>query len=64
MIYPYRCKQCGTEFDVSMSVKEYETIKVHCPVCKSNKPSRTFYSQGVCVIYKDDGFTKYVPEET
>lgn len=62
MIYPYKCKSCGIEFTVTMSVKEYETIVVHCPVCKTKKPNRTYYSNGFSVIYKDSDFTKYVGE--
>lgn len=63
MIYPFKCKTCGTEFTVSMSVKRYETINVkYCPVCKSQEIKRTFYSDGISVQFKDDGFTKYVKE--
>lgn len=63
MIYPYKCKSCGVEFEVKMSVKQYETIKVvHCPICERKEVVRTFYSQRVSVHYKDDGFTKYNAE--
>lgn len=70
MNYPYRCKACGTEFTVTMSVKKYESVVVYCPICKSN-PSRTYYSNGFSVIYKDSDFTLHIgepkditPEET
>lgn len=63
MNYPYKCKTCNTKFTVEMSVREYETIKVVvCPVCKSKEIKRTFYSQGIAIHYKDNGFTKYVGE--
>lgn len=62
MNYPYRCKTCGTEFTIQMSVKKYETIVVFCPVCKVRNPSRTFYSNGVSVQYKDNGFTLHIGE--
>lgn len=63
MNYPYKCKNCGTEFTITMSVKKYETIEIHCPVCKMKNPSRTFYSQGISIQYQDNGFTKYVGNE-
>lgn len=63
MIYPYRCKNCGTEFHISMSVKKYETIKIYCPVCKIENPNRTYYSNGFSIQYKDPDFTKFVGEE-
>jgi predicted nucleic acid-binding Zn ribbon protein len=63
MNYPYKCKNCGTEFTITMSVKKYETIVVYCPVCKVKNPNRTFYSNGFSIQYKDDGFTKFVGKE-
>jgi putative FmdB family regulatory protein len=63
MTYPFKCKTCGTEFDIHMSVKKYELLRVFCPICKSNEAQRIFYSKGVSVIYKDDGFTKFVSEK-
>lgn len=64
MIYPFKCKGCGTEFNIEMSVKKYETVKVtRCPVCKSKEVKRTFFSNGISIQYKDDGFTKFVGED-
>lgn len=66
MIYPYKCNTCDTEFTVDMSVAVYEKTggKMSCPFCQSKRTKRTFYSQGVYVIYKDEGFTKHVSEES
>lgn len=33
--YAYRCGQCGEEFSLIMSLREYEAGKVSCPKCKS-----------------------------
>ncbi len=33
--YIYLCSQCGHEFQLIMSFKEYEEAKVACPKCNS-----------------------------
>lgn len=35
--YVYLCGQCGEEFILILSIKEYETSKVTCPKCKSGE---------------------------
>lgn len=63
MIYSYECKNCGTEFEVSMSVKKYESLKVKgCPVCFSKKIVRD-YEDLLGIHFKDKDFTKYIEEE-
>ncbi len=61
MNYSYECKNCGTDFTISMSVKKYGTVKAFCPVCKEENPNRTF--QTTAIIFKDPGFTKYVEQK-
>jgi putative FmdB family regulatory protein len=33
--YMYRCGQCGEEFSLIMSIREYDEAKVVCPKCSS-----------------------------
>lgn len=33
-LYPYRCKACGKEFEVTMSPSEVGKKVVKCPTCK------------------------------
>jgi len=36
--YEYVCKECGKEFTVFLSIKEYEANpKIRCPHCDSNR---------------------------
>jgi len=35
--YVYLCGQCGEEFTLILSIKEYEAAKVACPKCKSGE---------------------------
>lgn len=64
MIYPFRCVKCGTEFSITLEVLKYESqeIKYVCPICRSSKVKRTFYSDGISIQFKGDGFTKSVKE--
>lgn len=32
-VYEFRCNDCGKEFQIVESVKEYETRTVKCPKC-------------------------------
>jgi putative FmdB family regulatory protein len=34
--YEYLCGQCGEEFTLIMSLREYETAKVTCAKCKTS----------------------------
>ena len=50
MIYPMKCKECNTVFDVECTVKEYEDMvkdKFKCPVCKSTKLIRDWTKQEI-----------------
>lgn len=36
--YEYACKDCGNEFTVFLSIKDYESRpKIACPRCQSDK---------------------------
>ena len=66
MIYPFKCPRCHTEFSVTLGEQVYSKLrdKMTCPLCGGNqKAKRTFYSDGVYVQFKGDGFTKSVKEE-
>ncbi len=40
--YEYACKDCGKEFTVFLSIKEYEAHpKIKCPHCTSDNVERT-----------------------
>ena len=55
MIYPFRCRKCGKEYEFNLSVKEYDEKKdkLVCNECQT-KLVRT-YSLG---IKTNDGFKK------
>jgi putative FmdB family regulatory protein len=38
--YTYRCLNCNKRFEIFMSYKDYGTLKVACPNCKSEKVER------------------------
>ena len=65
MIYPYVCKTCHSEFTVDLSVDVYNKLrdKITCPICRSKWTKRTFFSNGVYVQFKGEGFTKSVKED-
>lgn len=56
MIYTYVCKDCKKYFELSLSVKDYNTHDKVCPLCTSSNVKRTY--QPATVIYNGDGFTK------
>lgn len=40
--YNFRCKKCGTEFEVSMTLKEKEASNPKCPKCSSTETKQVF----------------------
>jgi len=38
--YDYRCLNCNRRFDIFLTYQEYETTKVHCPHCQSDRVQR------------------------
>lgn len=65
MMYPYRCTKCNTYFIIESTINQYtknDIDKISCPLCKS-KCKREYYSNGISIQYKDEGFTKFVKEE-
>lgn len=48
MTYEYRCKECGTMFDVTASVAEKESgLYPECPACGSKKAAQVFGAIGI-----------------
>lgn len=46
--YDYRCGECGTLFEIKLSMSEYAAgPNVRCPDCGSAEPERAFSSVGV-----------------
>jgi putative FmdB family regulatory protein len=45
-LYEYTCKDCGKEFSLALTLKEYERGQVECPHCKGKnveqKPAAFF----------------------
>lgn len=63
MNYLFVCVDCNRIFNFNMSLTQYIASTIHhCPNCKSTN-TRRFFSEVPAVSYKDDGFTKYIPEE-
>ena len=41
--YEYKCKNCGKEFTVYLSMREFDAHpKIKCPKCESNSVERKF----------------------
>jgi putative FmdB family regulatory protein len=34
-LYAFTCRDCGREFEVVLTVREFERHEVHCPACRS-----------------------------
>ncbi len=34
-VYEYICRKCRHQFGEVLTIKEHETMKVHCPKCQS-----------------------------
>ena len=59
MKYPYKCSKCKTAFDISLSLKDYNSIVlVTCPLCQSDHVTREYFS--IPAHYVGSGFTKSV----
>lgn len=41
-VYPYRCAQCGKEFDVTMRPSEVGRKAVTCPACNAKSVQRVY----------------------
>jgi len=42
--YDYECKKCGTQFAVTASIKEKETLAPKCPKCSAAETFQVFKS--------------------
>ncbi|NLV25458.1 MAG: zinc ribbon domain-containing protein [Deltaproteobacteria bacterium] len=40
--YEYRCKDCGKDFTVVMTMAEHDRRKVLCPACKGKDVAQQF----------------------
>lgn len=54
MIYTFICKDCASQFDVQIKVRDLEQYKGNCPMCKSEKVAR-FFTPPV-IHFKGNGF--------
>lgn len=64
MNYDFRCAECGKEFSKEMTLRTYSTSKiVSCPHCGSIATIRIIIFPPP-VIYKGDGFTKKVEDDS
>jgi putative FmdB family regulatory protein len=36
-IYEFQCLKCGKEFEVALSVKQYEQKEFACPACRAKE---------------------------
>jgi putative FmdB family regulatory protein len=41
-LYEFRCNACGKEFEVILSVKDYDSRKVKCMKCGSSRVERVW----------------------
>lgn len=40
--YQYRCKKCGKEFEVVMTIERHERARQKCPKCNSRSIEQLF----------------------
>ena len=40
--YEFRCRKCGADFTLALTLKEYEKKDVVCPTCKAADVERVF----------------------
>lgn len=63
MQYLFICEDCHRVYSKEIPLEAYSTLTVFfCPWCHSSN-TRRFFREIPTIIYKDDGFTKYVKEE-
>lgn len=56
MIYQYQCEKCKEEFELMLTVTEYETVKATCPACNTNKVRRIIGK--IPIKFNGIGYTK------
>ena len=51
-VYEFACLDCGHEFTLALSVREYERKGIACPHCKSKSVERLVTACGVITSKK------------
>ncbi len=51
-IYEFKCQKCGKEFDLALSVKQYERKEVVCPGCQGTEVEPLITSTNVITSKK------------
>jgi len=50
--YEFECKKCGHQFEQTMTIKEHDEEKVHCPKCESEEVEHLIESVNVVTSKK------------
>lgn len=62
MVYEYKCKVCGTVFDVSHSANAENRRLLYCPECERMRPVKKIMSKNTFILKGDawarDGYSK------
>jgi len=56
MRYEFKCKNCGSSFELVIALKDFGISKITCPDCHSDKVEKKFFS--LPIIFKGNGFYK------
>jgi putative FmdB family regulatory protein len=51
-IYEFQCLKCGKEFEIALSVKQYEQREFACPACKAKEVEPLITSTNVITSRK------------
>lgn len=51
-IYEFECRECGKEFSVVLSVKQYEQKEFACPACQGKEVEQLVTSTNVITSRK------------
>ena len=51
-IYEFECQKCGKEFDLVLSVKQYEQREFACPACRAKEVEPVITSTNVITSRK------------
>jgi putative FmdB family regulatory protein len=51
-IYEFVCRKCGKEFNLALSVKQYEKKDVACPACQAKEVELLIHSANVITSRK------------
>ncbi|MBE6930726.1 MAG: zinc ribbon domain-containing protein [Ruminococcaceae bacterium] len=48
--YDFKCRRCGTTFNVQATIEEKENNKIPCPGCGGRDLERVYESAGISMI--------------